>query len=121
MPTIIVTILAQTRTEILISNIRMRRPLQPLQKVVACPDIPEAPVSPCNVHDYHQWWDTGTMSLTVISFGTPGIQKASESGNATDPRSDAQDVPMDEDTQDSALDKEGDATMAKQQLNQKMN
>ncbi len=33
------------------------------------------------------------MSLTEILFGTPDIQKALVSGNATDAQSDAQDVP----------------------------
>jgi hypothetical protein len=80
-----------------------------MQKVVSCPGILEAPASPCNEHDYHQWWDPGTMSLTEILFATPDIQKASESGDATDALGDAQDVPMDE---DSALDKEGDVYAA---------
>jgi hypothetical protein len=54
-------------------------------------DIQEAPASPYNEHDYHQWWDPGTMSLTEPLFGTPYIQKASESGDATDARGNAQD------------------------------
>ncbi len=76
-----------------------------IQMVVPCPDIPEAPASPCNVPDYLQWGDTVHMSMPEILFGTPDIQKASESGDATDARDDAQDVPMDE---DSVSDKDGD-------------
>ncbi len=63
------------------------------RKVVPCLDIPEASASPCNVHDYHQWWDTGTMNLTETLFGTPDIQKAPKSGDATDARGDAQRCP----------------------------
>ncbi len=80
-----------------------------IQKVVPFPYIPEAPASPCNVHDYPPRGDTGTMSLTEILFGTPDIQKASESGIATDARSDREDVPMDE---DSASVKEGNGYAA---------
>ncbi len=43
------------------------------------------------------------MSLTEILFGTPDIPKTSESGDVTDTRGDAQDVPMHE---DSAWDKD---------------
>jgi hypothetical protein len=51
------------------------------------------------------------MSLTETVFGTPYIQKASESGDATDVRGDAQleDVQMDE---GSASDKDGDCYRA---------
>ncbi len=83
-----------------------------IQMVVPCPIIPKAPASPYNVHDYSQWGDTDTKNVTEILFGTPDIQKASKSGDATDAQGDAQDVLMNE---DSALDKE------MQQLNQKMN
>jgi hypothetical protein len=44
------------------------------------------------------------MSLREILFGTPDIQKASDSRDATDARGDAQGVPIDE---DNASDKEG--------------
>ncbi len=37
-----------------------------IQKVVPCPDNPEAPASSCNKHDYHLWWDPCTMCLTEI-------------------------------------------------------
>ncbi len=50
-----------------------------------------------------------SLSLTEILFDTQGIQKTSGSRNATDTRSDAQDVPMDE---DSASDKDGDGYAA---------
>ncbi len=42
-------------------------------------------------------------------FGTPDIQKALKSGDATDAQGDAQDVPMDE---DSAWDRDGDGYAA---------
>ncbi len=76
-----------------------------VQKVVPCPNIKWAHGSPCSEHDDHQWWNPGTVSFTSILFGTPDIQKASESGKATDARGDAQDVPLDEDR---ASDKDGD-------------
>jgi hypothetical protein len=48
---------------------------------------------------------TLVLSLTEILFGTPDIEKTSESGDATHARGDAQGVVMDE---DSASDKDGD-------------
>jgi hypothetical protein len=49
------------------------------------------------------------MSLTEILFGTPHIQKVSESGDALDARDDAPDVPMDE---NSSSDNYGDGYKA---------
>ncbi len=68
----------------------------------------------------HVCRSTGPGSCTDELFGTPEIQKASESGNATDARGEAQDVPtMDDLTneqapeyEDNASDKHGDECAA---------
>ncbi len=107
--------LSETRSEILISYILVLRlwgyrrlsPVIIFQRLLR-----RSSASPCKERDYHQWWDSGTMSLTEIYLvhhitkrpWNPEIQRMDE----------AQDVPRRTVFRIRMM-------MAMQQLNQKMN